>query len=388
MLTDYTKFDELIALCNDSNLLYYPDAFIRMIHSVYLKNGVIQLPYPLFVTWDITNLCNLSCKFCSASASHTNHRIHCPDAMVIAEKIVDSGAVYVSLRGGEPSLVYELPQVVAFFLEEGLFVEIVTNGSYIDDAFFEVIGSFEVSRLRIKISCDSCNAQRNDFVRGRNSHQYATAAMRVCQKKHVHFRVQMVVCSVNKQDIIPTYHMADSMGATSFGTILVIPSGRATATNLRVELDDEIIDQLLYIKKYQNHAVLEKIGLGMQAIHYFKHLLEMQPVTEEESEHLRAMKCNGCKTRIYVDEVGDVYPCELLRYPEMKLGNILEQSLLSLWTSPAATEFNSIRRKDIEGCRDCSYGSCDTGCYALYYENFKKGGSSLPSCELWYHEYL
>lgn len=381
-MVDYNKFIELIELCNDANVLYYPDNFIRLIHEDSVKQNVLQLPNPLFVTWDVTSKCNLSCLFCSASAKHCEKQEHNKNAMLIANKIIEWGAIYVSLRGGEPSLMFELSEVTSLFLKNGIFVEIVTNGSYIDDAFFESLGEFEHSKLRIKISCDSYIQEHNDKIRGTNSYLYAMNAMKSCKKHSINFRLQMVVCSINKNDILGTYELADKMGAKSFGPILVIPAGRGRTSPTRIELDNDIMDDLIFIKKHQGNAILEKIGMGTQAMLLYKEMLKQNTNTASRAEELHALKCNGGKSRVYVNELGDVFPCELMQYKKFLMGNLLSNSNEEIWNSVPCSEFNAIKRSDISGCKDCSNYACDTGCYALIYENEQKGGKSSPCCML------
>ena len=45
----------------------------------------------------------------------------------IAKKLISSGIKYVSIRGGEPTLVNQLPECVKLFNENGVFVELVSN---------------------------------------------------------------------------------------------------------------------------------------------------------------------------------------------------------------------------------------------------------------------
>ena len=133
----YKEYDKL---CEQTKLEYQPDGFLVMIHEHYLNNNKIRLPYPLYATWDITNYCNLHCIFCSASALGNKEKIDSPDSLKIAKKMISNGIKYVSIRGGEPTLVKQLKDIVKLFINNNIFVEIVSNGSGINN---ELLKSFK-----------------------------------------------------------------------------------------------------------------------------------------------------------------------------------------------------------------------------------------------------
>ena len=92
------------------------------------------------------------------------------------------------------------------------------------------------------------------------------------------------------------------------------------------------------------------------------------------------MKCNGAKTRIYINPVGDVYPCDLLQYEKYYLGNIITDN--DFWNSNNALNFCAINRSNIEKCRDCRVLGCNMGCLAISIENSRNSMHHIPNCEV------
>lgn len=364
----------------DSEDSYYPDNLIKEIHKEYLDNGIIALPHPLYATWDITDYCNLNCVFCSANAPHTSgNKITSKNVLGIADSIIKSGIKYVSIRGGEPTLCQELLDVIVKLVANNIFVEIVSNGRFIDSDFLKKIKDIPKSMLRIKISFDSFDMKTNDTQRGKTSYYYAVKAMQSCSEYSFPFRVQMVITQSNYTHIFETYKFVSNLGATSFGVILLLPIGRGRNSKLKISLNKEILLQLISILDNQKSTVLEKIGLGVDAVKFYLPFLDKN-ITLSDSVNLGHIKCNGYKTRIYISSTGDVFPCDLLRYNEFKGGNIISDDY---WHSPAAEYVRSVSRLNREKCKDCKILGCNMGCIAIGMEDgYSDLTSIIPNCEV------
>ncbi len=375
------KYKEYVKLCSNNEINYMPDSFIKYIHSKYLDDGIIQLENPLYATWDITNFCNLNCIFCSASAKCHKGMIDEPNAINIAQKIVDWGIKYVSIRGGEPMIVKQLPEIINLLNENGIFTEIVSNGTGFTKSFFDSLNDVNKDLIRIKISLDSPEREKNDRIRGKGSYDNAIFSMENCQKYGWKYRVQMVVVNSNKNQIIDMYNLAQSKGATSFGIYLVLPFGRGNRID-KVIIDEQLLDQVLYIQKNQKITKFEKFALGLDDFKFFKFLYNNVDFDEALSEKISLLKCNGGKTRINIDQNGDCYPCDLMKYETFKMGNILSDDYDMIWNSTAVKIFNSISRKTKNKCKNCKYKNCNTGCLAMNYSEDISLDKQIPNCEI------
>ena len=364
----------------DNEINYMPDTFIKYIHSKYLDDGIIQLENPLYATWDITNYCNLNCIFCSASAKCHKGLIDEPNAEKIAEKIISWGIKYVSIRGGEPMIVKQISKVIKLLSNSGIFVEIVSNGTGFNKEFFDSISECNKKLIRIKISLDSPNEDKNDKIRGKGSYHNAITSMENCKRYGWNYRVQMVVVNSNKDQITDMYNLVQSKGATSFGIYLVLPFGRGNKID-KVIIDESILDQVLYIQKTQKDTKFEKFALGLDDFKFFKYLYENIDFEEKLSEKISVLKCNGGKTRINIDQNGDCYPCDLMKYDMFKMGNILNDSFEKIWHSSSVQEFNKISRKTKNKCKSCKYKNCNTGCLAMKFSEKKSLIEQIPNCE-------
>ena len=359
---------------------YFPDQVLRNIDLEYYLSGNKDICKPLYITWNITNSCNLNCFFCSARAKHCNDPIKNSSTLKIANKIIESECVYISLLGGEPTLNTDILECVKLFNSHHIFTEIVTNGVGINEHFVEEICKLEKSLIRIKLSLDSCNEEVNDKIRGKGAFRLVKDALRLLASKDLNTRLQMVVCENNKNDILSTYKFAQENNCKSFGFSFVMPIGRGIQLK-PVKINEGIVDQLIEIKKFEKTCKLQKFGFGIDGFEYFKSLN-----TNKDSGgiDLSRLKCSACRYRLNLDENGDIYPCDMLRFPEFKLGNILKCNKLSnIFNKKVSKKIRqlSLRQNKLE-CKNCKNTWCNTGCLGMCIEHYKSKGIMLPMCRI------
>jgi len=83
------------------------------------------------------------------------------------------------------------------------------------------------------------------------------------------------------------------------------------------------------------------------------------------------MKCAIGDGEISISETGDVYPCQLLHFPQFCAGNIREQSLKSIYeTSDKLQACRELTVLKVAGCKKCDIRFiCGGGCRArTFYE--------------------
>ena len=75
-----------------------------------------------------------------------------------------------------------------------------------------------------------------------------------------------------------------------------------------------------------------------------------------------------------------------MKYPEFKMGNILNDDMSTIWNSENVNRFNNITRRTKKGCKDCKIRGCNTGCFGISYGIYKSIENSLPNCRLYNDE--
>lgn len=127
---------------------------------------IIDLNSPLLLVLDITNNCNLSCKYCFQAfrkpVRHTqlSYQRICE---ILAEshdlKIFD-----INLCGGEPFIHKDVIPIITKVKAYGFGISIVTNATLIDDELASKLNELDVIK-NIQVSFDGHNAVINNSSR-------------------------------------------------------------------------------------------------------------------------------------------------------------------------------------------------------------------------------
>ncbi len=131
------KYDKLIWLVKKNPWAFFPNA--KVLNYLSYKCGKYKVSYdfkkfsPVFVSYLITNRCNLSCPFCIVGSS-INVKGNRKEATLEKTKEIFNTPVLkktlnIMLSGGEPTLVKDLEKIIRYLKSQKRFVSINTNGA-------------------------------------------------------------------------------------------------------------------------------------------------------------------------------------------------------------------------------------------------------------------
>ena len=95
-----------------------------------IRAGVRHGRMPLFVSWIVTNRCNLRCVYCGCPDIKTSE-LTTDQALRLVDEMAELGALSVHLTGGEPLVRKDLNRIVARLRSVGVRYGISTNGSLV-----------------------------------------------------------------------------------------------------------------------------------------------------------------------------------------------------------------------------------------------------------------
>lgn len=375
-------YNEKLAYVNSSStLVEWVNSFEAYIIRDSLEKGYRPIN-PFFVSWNITNKCNLLCKYCSNANSFTTlHEMSLQDKLKTVNILVNNGVKHIRLLGGEPSVVPGFVQIIDAILQNNIYFSFSSNGIGITDEVVEVLRKYSPFMYKINISCDSCIEENNDTNRGKNSFKIADAAMKLLLTiPDVDLTFFSVITNETKKDIIPTYTYLKELRVPGYGISVALKKGRATEKDIISAKD--IIDDVVWViedsKKSNTTGFFANLG-------YYKNEEETNDIfsnfSESECNIAFREKCNCCITRIHVESNGDIYPCDHLKYPAFFLGNILSSSFENIWNHKVSLNLAAIRRKNKVECSKCKIKTCSTGCMGLAYEKYGSVYRMDPNCE-------
>ena len=99
---------------------------------------------PVFVTYFVTNRCNLSCSFCMVGNVLNPKDWRDREATVdkterLFAQPVAKRALYVMLSGGEPTINRDIVPIIELLKRQGRMVAMTTNGHYLDRKADELV---------------------------------------------------------------------------------------------------------------------------------------------------------------------------------------------------------------------------------------------------------
>jgi len=159
---------------------------------------------------EITNRCNLHCRYCFVEANTLRKDISTSDWLVILDGMVAHGLKVLLVTGGEPFLHKGALNIIEWATSHDLLVDINTNGAYITR---DVARRLHQSGIRhVQISLDSVDQAHHDSLRGRGSHAKAMSAIQTLDSQGVKVRIAAVLTAMNRSQLPGLQGLAARLG--------------------------------------------------------------------------------------------------------------------------------------------------------------------------------
>lgn len=117
---------------------------------------------PLFVSWDLSHVCNLRCVHCDAW-QHKDEGLSFGQKINIVRQLGDAGVFYLGLGGGESLLEENLGAIIKEAKKRKIIVNVSTNGLLLEEKTPMLIDS---GVDYVTISVDSHLSSTHDAIRG------------------------------------------------------------------------------------------------------------------------------------------------------------------------------------------------------------------------------
>lgn len=194
---------------------------------------------PSMIVLELTHYCNLYCEYCYREAGDSNcegfantHRVK-----QLIREMAELGIRRIQLTGGEPTMHPEFPSIVELCLEEGLFVNVVTNGYNVSKECKRALQSIDPRRGVVQVSIDGSRVT-HDIVRNkRGSYDDAVQLVTTLVEHDVVVDVAATVWGQSHEDLEHVCQLAKKLGARSFRASPLFEAGRAVYGSNRIAQD-------------------------------------------------------------------------------------------------------------------------------------------------------
>jgi AdoMet-dependent heme synthase len=339
---------------------------------------------PLFIIpWRCTFACGSSCVHCtSAQKTAAPDELGTEDAKRMVDKVVDFGATFFGITGGQPFLRKDLFEVLDYATERGLSTSIITDGLLLDEEAFKRIVK---NQTKISVSIDGAE-KTNDAIRGKGAYSAAFSAIeRFSKEKLLNCLVYTFAnagkaTNANEDDMRHVLDLAkkyDARWVVFHGMIPYSSDKDCLKADLTPAQYEWVCNKLYDLTPQYNGKPCINVYIP-----FYSRVVKQRGMPDFDNWYNNFFlgRCFFGKF-MSVAENGEVIPCSY--NDAYRVGNIKDKSLGEIWSEMQSNElFNKVKGKaNIKGkCGVCEFKELCGGCRsaALFYTGDILG--SDPRC--------
>ena len=326
---------------------------------------------PFVVIWESTRACDLACVHCRAAAQSRRSQFELTTEegfRLIDEVAVMKPKVFV-LTGGDPLKREDTYAMISRAREKGLEPSLTPSATPLltEDA---VQRMKDAGLGRMAVSLDGADAASHDsFRRVDGSFDITLRAVRKAKQLDIPVQVNTTVTKRTIGELPKMVETLTDLGIVMWSVFIVVPTGRAKASDVVTPQDME--DVFAYL--YQTSKRVPFSVRTTEGMHYRRYVMQQMGVVARDPETglvdgstvpmlgvrmqhggiTRAPRgVNEAKGFVFVSHIGDVFPSGFL---PLKAGNVKTESLARIYRdSPlfvSLRDTNNLKGK----CGRCEY---------------------------------
>ncbi len=309
-----------------------------------------------YLTFNITNACNLYCSHCYIDASNLKKQYM---TFEDAKKIIDKISPYmiescrINVSGGEALMNKDVYEILEYFAYKGYDrINLVSNATLITKDI--AIRLKRISNLKIQVSLDGATKNTHEKIRGKNTYEKTIDGIKCLVEEGHKVHLSPMITHDFFAEIEQYFYLAKELGIKAVFLQPVICIGRAKENKL------ERVNDAVVFKK-----VVEMYEDDPDLINYIPGTLEAMYISNIKLLN-RMINCGTGTGTLAIQPNGDCYPCANTIHSTMNCGNILDNDFLNIWKeSPILKDLRKIHiNKNLDKqCAECTVRHfCGGGC--------------------------
>ena len=349
--------------------------------NIYVKN---RRNKGIYFVIDVTKKCNFNCLYCfrnlNDSRTISNDRLKdiCEYILNVAKKRKLS-KISVQVWGGEPLLAMDKLEFIYSYFKDtdvSLKIDIETNGSLITESVARRLYEMHVN---IGVSIDG-SKEHQDFQRRLvNNKKSSTLVEKGISNLKKYYGKNLsgitVITKYNYKDIVKIIdYFTNELGISSMKFNIVRDNPNANERRIGLSLEEvrEFANKLFDTIELYN-------VLGIKFDEGNIHVRTSNLLERTNNNYCLSNGCKGGTNLLSIDMNGDIYPCEMMDYKEVKIGSIYKDGKISS-NSDLIKQINDSKKSSIyfkkkinKECKNCPWQYyCKGGCTSrILYSNGK-----------------
>ncbi len=291
----------------------------------FAKARVTGARAPLSVIFEVTQRCNLRCKYCSIWREPPPE-LSLAEIRPLVDEMGRAGVKVISLVGGEPFLRDDLEQIGAAIESRGMSVALCTNGH----GFADRVATFP-GLSHLVISLDGLQPN-HDALRGKGAFNSALTSLRAGVARGVSVMATMTVTRKNLGVIRDVLQLAEGEGfRMNFQPVMTL---RYASTKV-----DELAPSIAEFRGFMDEVIDAKRGgapifgsLGMLRFireHWRPGAGFHSLIRPRGASHAGEIPCYAGQFFCSIGSDGTLSPCDLLSLPPERLPNVRDGGFMA-----------------------------------------------------------
>lgn len=336
------------------------------------------MDFPQFISFTLTNLCNLRCKMCGQWSEEgyiknnpiaQNANLELNDWKKLVDEIAQYKIRFILIRGGEPFLFKGIIELLEYINSKGIFISIDTNGTIIDKYAADLV---RIGNMHITFSVDGPEEIHNEVrgVKGSFNKIKKNIILLNNLEKESNNKISKSICfTISKysyKGLGKMPEVARTMGITSINIVPYYYFSEEVGGKYEEELEKNFNCHAFSWKGFHH----ENSGIDFKIFQeeYRKYLATLNGIEDfpympfKENDYklwfsnsftpVGSLKCNNVENLIDIQPNGDANFC--VDFPDYCIGNVKNSSIKEIWNSPRAIKFRNYRReKPLSVCFRC-----------------------------------
>ncbi len=352
---------------------------------------------PIFVCWETTKSCLLSCRHCRATAirSSAPGELDHEMGMRLIDQVLEFGEPYPALllTGGDPLMRPDVFDLIKHAVGQGIYTAVAASVT-------PLLGKDRLERMKelgvevVSVSLDGATAAVHDKIRDIPGTWQATLdAIRAASSCGLRLQVNTTVMKSNLRELADIFHLIRERGAIAWEVFFLVRTGRGSALENPEPRESEEAAQFLYDCTQYGIPVRTSEGPHFRRVflqrqksqdapkgRLYGHLAARLLELEGEPKNPPVVRLSGTgdgKGIVFIGHDGEVYPSGFLPVP---LGNVQGESLKSIYTShPLLVGLRN--PSALKGrCGDCEYADVCGGSRSRAYAEYQDPYQEDPAC--------
>ena len=295
----------------------------------------------------------------------------------VADELLTLGCREVTFIGGEVFLFKGWDQLSRYLADNGMTVNIVTNGYRISEA--EILQIKQARLINVGVSIDGMELTHNK-IRGReNAFQRLQYSLELLKHNGIPVCAVTSLMKLNCDDLEELYWFLQKHGVDVWQLQLVSAMGNMADRDEYVVTQEQVHQVIDFIRDKNKER--QMLVVAADSIGYFDH---NEAYIRGRSSPISCWAgCSAGISGIFIDSVGNVKGCGALYSDHFIEGNVRHSSLGEIWNNPDAFAYNRKFTVDqLSGkCAGCEVGNeCKGGCRSSNYFSTKALFSSAYCC--------